>query len=525
MDIKILDCTLRDGGYINEWSFKNERIAQILKALKLAHIDIIECGYLNDKKGLESNSTLFKSIENLKTFLKDFKGSQALKVVMINVGDFDISGLLPCEKGFIEGIRLAFHKEHLQRALKEAKSIKKLGYKLFFQPMITKRYEDIEFLSMIEQVNELAPYAFYIVDSFGSMNLKEFNYYLAMANKNLSPNIALGYHSHNNMQLAFSNAIKMCNENSKRTLILDSSIYGMGRGAGNLNTELICNYLNEEFDAKYDILPLLEVIDSYLMSLMLKNAWGFSPAQYLSAFFNCHPNYATYLVKKNANQIANLKQILEKIPPQKKANFDKNFIEKLYIDYILNPSSSIDESSFSLPKNKQIILIAPGKSVKEYEGKIKALIENENTISIALNHKSFLASSYYFFTNQKRYNHFCKDLEPEKTIITNNIKAHFKPLAVLDFSKIAFTNEKLVVSVAIASLNYLILQGFKQVNIAGLDGYDINKENYFYDESDMQKSIKDLKDSNKETLECLAFLKDKIKINFITPSLYEKAVE
>lgn len=251
MNIKILDCTLRDGGYINDWSFTDQQIIKILHSLKNSHIDVIECGYLNDKKSKEKDSTLFANTNAIDRFLKDLK-SDAQKVVMINYGDYAIKKLPHKNQTLIDGIRLAFHKENLDDALNEASQIINLGYKLYFQPMITKSYTDLEFSSMIEKVNALMPYSFYIVDSFGSMTLDEFHKYLILADSSLSIEISLGYHSHNNMQLAFSNAISMCSMNLKREIIIDASIYGIGRGAGNLNTELITDFLNKSYNKNHD---------------------------------------------------------------------------------------------------------------------------------------------------------------------------------------------------------------------------------------------------------------------------------
>lgn len=310
MTIKVLDCTLRDGGYINEWRFSNEHIKTIITSLEESNVDIIECGYLDDQKGTNEDSTLFSNLDTVDKILVD-TNNFIQKVVMINLGDYNVKNLLPKNQTRIDGIRLAFHKDKLKEALIISKTIIDLGYQLYFQPMITKNYQDIEFLSMIEEVNKYNPYAFYIVDSFGSMTLEEFNKYLILANHNLNNTIALGYHSHNNMQLAFSNAVGMCTSTIKRGLIIDSSIYGIGRGAGNLNTELIFDYLNKTFDKKYDTLPLLEIIDKFLNSMMKKTPWGFSPAQFLSASFNCHPNYATYLINKNTNHIVGIQKYLK----------------------------------------------------------------------------------------------------------------------------------------------------------------------------------------------------------------------
>ena len=144
MVINILDCTLRDGGYINNWDFKNKQINNILSSLKTSNIDIVECGYLNDKKGKKTNSTLFSDIKTVDSILSKID-INAQKVIMINLGDFNILNLPNKNETLIDGIRLAFHKKDLKKALKEAKIIVDLGYKLYFQPMVTKNYTDIEF--------------------------------------------------------------------------------------------------------------------------------------------------------------------------------------------------------------------------------------------------------------------------------------------------------------------------------------------------------------------------------------------
>lgn len=113
----------------------------------ITHIDIIECGYLDDKKGAKNNSTLFDSTATADKVLASLSKSDAQKVIMINLGDFDAKNLPPKEKTSIDGIRLAFHKKDIDKAFETAYKIKELGYKLYFQPMVTKNYKDIEFLS------------------------------------------------------------------------------------------------------------------------------------------------------------------------------------------------------------------------------------------------------------------------------------------------------------------------------------------------------------------------------------------
>lgn len=522
MNIKILDCTLRDGGYINDWNFSNYQIKNILNSLSKSKCDIIECGYLDDKKGKEENSTLFNNMTIIDNVISKLNVKPE-KVVMINFGDYDVSNLPHKKTSCIDGIRLAFHKIKFDEAVLVGQKIIDLGYKLYFQPMITKNFKDLEFLSIIDKVNKLNPHAFYIVDSFGSMSLDEFNKYLILSNNNLNKNISLGYHSHNNMQLAFSNAVSMCTSNIKRDIVVDSSIYGIGRGAGNLNTELIADYLNKSFDKNYETLPLLEIIDEFLISLMNKSPWGFSPAQFLSASFDCHPNYATYLINKNTNHIVGVRKVLEKLPHENKSSFNKELIEKLYIESLLVTKTDM-KGEFNLPSDKKILIVASGKSVDEYKSKILKKIEDESYILIALNHQPSFNCDYYFFSNQKRYDEFNKMLPIEKVVITSNIDSDEQIQYVLDIKKLAFTNELFTANVAILLINYLITKNIKDVDIIGLDGYKINNNNYNYNETTVITDNKELIEQNKVIKSSLDILNDKININFLTPSIFKNGV-
>ena len=138
-------------------------------------------------------------------------------------------------------------------ALKLCEEIKAKGYLVFVQAMVSMAYSDEEFLEMIRVVNTLKPYAFYIVDSFGMMKGKDLTRLFYMVEHNLNDSIWIGFHSHNNMQLAYSNAQSLTMMQTERNLIIDSSIYGMGRGAGNLNTELLLEHLNLFYGTDYKI--------------------------------------------------------------------------------------------------------------------------------------------------------------------------------------------------------------------------------------------------------------------------------
>jgi len=517
MAISILDCTLRDGGYINNWEFPQNQTVKIIKALDKSNIDIVELGYLDDKKGKSNNSTLFNSTRSVGGLIKDIDLSFK-KVVMINLFDFDVSKLPHQSKTQIDGIRLAFHKKDIQEALIQSQKVIDLGYQLFFQPMVTKNYTDEDFLSAIESANKLQIYAFYIVDSFGSMSLKEFKRYTNLANDKLRKNICLGYHSHNNMQLAFSNAIDLCSMDFDREVIVDSSVYGMGRGAGNLNTELIADYLNTK-DKKYKVIPLLEIIDELLTYYFKRYPWGFSPAQYLSASLDCHPNYASYLVNKKTSHIAEVRNILEQIPLHSRNDFDKNIVDILYQEYLL--TNKVEAKGELNLNSKKILLIASGSSTNGKLEVLKRKAESGDYLIIALNHQPEIDCDYYFFSNQQRFDEFKSNLPLGKQVITTNIHCKKNINAAIQLKDIAYIDGNFVTNVAILMINYLILQGVKKIEIAGLDGYRIGKNNYTYDETSVITNDDLFKELNSAVSDSLFKLKSLITIDFITSSIFK----
>jgi len=519
MNIKLLDCTLRDGGYINNWDFTQSQVYEIINSLEKSNIDIIELGYLDKNRGGKKNSTLFNTVSSVSDVL-DGVSESLQKVVMIDLFAFDVDKLPKQIDTKIDGIRLAFHKKDMIDALLAAKKIIDLRYQLFLQPMVTKTYTDNEFLSMIKSANQLDIYAFYIVDSFGSMSLTEFKHYINLADSYLNKDVRVGYHSHNNMQLAFSNAIDLCASNIDREVILDSSIYGMGRGAGNLNTELIADYLNTTNKYKYEVIPLLEVIDEVLSYYFKQSPWGFTPAQYLSASLDCHPNYASYLVGKKTTHITDIQKVLEKIPLDKRTSFDEQIVDDLYRQFLLKNKSNA-QGEISIPADKQVLLIASGHSVADNLEVIKQKVESGNYFVIALNHKPQFDCDYYFFSNQQRFDEFKENLPAERQIITTNIRHNKKINTVIELRNVAYIEGSFVTNVAILMINYLIYQNIEQVEIVGLDGYQVGRDNYAYDETNIPDSLRSFIELNQVVESSLIALKLLINIKLTTPSIYE----
>ena len=526
--IKILDCTLRDGGYVNNWEFSLESTTAIIKALIDSNIEIVECGFVNQKHKKTGDSTVFSEISQVNELLlsldRDIQSTDFC--VMVNKGDLDIDSLPSYNKksGPVNMIRYAFHKKDWRSALDDTEILIEKGYQVYVQPMVTLSYSDTELLEMLIEVNKYNVYAMYIVDSFGAMFGDDFRRLHYLFENNLKKNIRLGYHSHNNLQLAYSNAIDFIQiKDSEREIIIDSSIQGMGRGAGNLTTELIANFLNKKKTKEYNIVPLLEIIDKYLESIYRENYWGYSIAHFLSASFNCHPNYSTFLVNKKNLSIVDIQKILSLLDNGEKKNFNKHRIQELYLNFKSNVGLPIN-FDIDFFKDQNILIMAPGTNLINQKETVEKFINAEKPLVIAVNHipKNF-KPNYFFFSNQKRYEKFIEQIEPEKAIITTNIhvNSNSSNYKVVDYNNLAIKTSNKNDNVTILLLNLLIDQKVKEVYLAGFDGYKFDSDNYSYKEYDRIIERKVMEQQNENIIVSLNELREKLSMNFITESVYK----
>lgn len=519
--IKILDCTLRDGGYCNQWNFGFSNIKKILFGLHSSKIEIIECGLLSQSIEYNRNCSRFDNLDDIKLFLEN-KSLTSMHVCLLNYGDYDVDSLPECEETPIDGIRVAFHKDDYKDALLQCEKIKNKGYKVFIQPMVSLSYSDSEFLTLIERVNQISPYAFYIVDSFGTMKKKELLHLFYMVERNLNEISIIGFHSHNNMQLSFSNAQTLVETMSNRDIIIDTSILGMGRGSGNLNTELLTEYLNENIDSHYIQKPLLTLIDEVINFFYMKNHWGFSLPNYLSAKYNIHPNYAMYLSEKNTLTVEQLDEMFSMIDEQKKFRFDKEYIENLYIKYMsIGEVNEIHLLHFKEKiEDKEILLIAPGKSCYSEKDKIIEYSKKKDVISISINFDyPQYDVDYIFLSNSRRFKELV-NTKKEKTITTSNIfdeKAYLK----VEYKKLLNDVELIKDNAGMMLIKFLMMFNIKKIIIAGMDGYSHDtEENYASPDMEFKTSNLKFDSMNLGIRFLLEEYGKKLQIDFLTERKY-----
>ena len=526
--VKLLDCTLRDGGFLNDWNFGKYNILTIFNRLQNANVDIIEVGFVNDSNVYNINRTINPNTKDFDKFFSQIKKQNSMVVAMVDYGTCDIKNISAPD--FIDGIRVIFKKKDIDNALAYCKQVKDLGYKVFVQPVSITTYSDMEMLELVEKVNKLKPYAMSMVDTYGLLHKDQMIRYFYLMNNNLDKDICLGYHSHNNFQLAYSNTIEFAEIKTDRELILDGSLYGMGKSAGNACTELLAMYLNENFNKNYDLNEILEAIDIDIMKYKASYEWGYSLPYFLAASNNCHPNYVKFLQNKNTLNVASMNDILASIEPSKKLTFNKDYITKLYIDY---QTKDIDDTkAYEAIKqevfNRNILLLGPGRSVINQKQKIKDYMAKNNPIVISINHIStVVAPDYIFITNTKRYQHyaniFINQVNDFKIIATSNIKPlHNEFDYVLNYGKLMNKDELIGDNSMSMLLTAFKNMQVKNLALAGFDGFGHAHKDFYDNFLTFSNMPKDMDLFNEAIANQLEDFKQYMNIEFITDSKYLK---
>lgn len=516
-NIHILDCTLRDGGYCNEWRFGFDNAKKITSGLVESEVEIVECGFLTNKVDYEPDVMKFNTVEEVARIIPQDRGGK-LFVAMMNYGEFEVENLPQYDGSSIDGIRVAYHKKNRYEALELCKKIKEKGYLVFIQAMVSLSYSDEEFLETIKIVNDFNPYAFYIVDSFGVMKGKDLTRLFYMIEHNLHSEIWIGFHSHNNMQLAYSNAQLLTTIQTNRNLIIDSSVYGMGRGAGNLNTELFVEYLNENYGKQYQIQPLLILIDEILNDFYQINYWGYSLPNYISAVHNAHPNYAGYLDDKKTLTIKDMNEIFDKMDEEKKVSFDKKYIEELYLKH-MDTGKVQEEHKAELKeilKNKKVLLIAPGRSSIEESKKIKDFASGENVLVVSVNHAyTETVPQFIFLSNLRRFRELPEG-NKEKCIVTSNVVSEEVYLQT-KYRDLLNQEEAVADNAGLMAIKFFVMYGAKEIILAGFDGYSHDAmDNYGKSEMTIITRNAVLDAMNVGMSKVLRSYQKEIKISFLT---------
>jgi len=342
-NIRLLDCTLRDGGQLLEAhkpilpdrKFGIHDICKIAGALSKAGINVIELGFVNPSHEDYREIALFPNIESISSCIPGERANGQLFSALFPDPDYPKERIPEHRPNYCDVVRVILRYSELKKSLDFCRMLADKGYIVFIQPMVTARYTAKELEMVLDTANEIQAGAVYFVDSYGYMTKENIRYFFEIYNQRLHDSISVGFHAHNNMSLAFSNAISFLNIHTKRNRIVDSCLIGMGQGAGNLQTELISNYMIEQQGKNYNYEAILhgcEIIEK----LWTQNLWGYSVTMLLSAINKTAYKFAESLRNDYHLTFATIYKILKGIPEELRHRYTKeNTLKLLELNHLL----------------------------------------------------------------------------------------------------------------------------------------------------------------------------------------------
>lgn len=507
---KILDCTLRDGGYYTNWDFDNKLVLNYCKLMESLPIDYVEVGYRSISLQGYLGKYFYLPVNVLK-HLKSLMPSKKL-VIILNEKDIRVEHLdevlKPCIP-YVKLVRIAIDPQNFERAITLAKAIKSMGFEVGFNVMYMSKWkDDTSFLNMLAGLDHVIDY-FYMVDSFGGVNPTEVKEIINLVKEKTK--IPLGFHGHNNLEMALINTLTAINEGCE---IVDGTITGMGRGAGNLRTELFLIYANskEEFDLNYTLLG--DVVSSF-EELKKSYNWGTNLPYMFSGANSLPQKQVMEWVGLNRYPISG---ILNALKNQKDAVSDN-----IKLPLLSNVKTF-----------KKAVILGGGNSVKEHNTAIKLLLDNDE--NICLIHAGTRNVSDFIDINSNQF-YTLVGFEGEKLLNQIDDISNLKntclfppyprkmgtiiPAEIINNSveieDVKFTNLNSDSPLCIAVQAALDL-GVSSIFLAGFDGYEttINQHQYTLSQEN-QKLINDINELDGVKLQSITQTKYK---NISTISIY-----
>lgn len=290
-EIKIVDCTIRDGGLINKWQFSHDMVRKVFLALQDSGVDYMEFGYRASRRMFnpkEFGAWRFTSDEDVREVVGDYRGIMKLGA-MVDIGRVDEDDIAPCGDSPLDFIRVATYIKDVDKAIALANHCREKGYETFINIMAISGVGVYELDEALKQIDgETSVTAVNIVDSFGSLYSESVHHLVHIFQTHLKGK-ETGIHAHNNQQLGFANTIEAIRKGAN---FLDATINGIGRGAGNCPLELLLGFLK---NPKYNIEPILQVIEDVFVDLRGEIEWGYIIPYMITGILNEHPRAAIAL--------------------------------------------------------------------------------------------------------------------------------------------------------------------------------------------------------------------------------------
>jgi len=453
-------------------------------------------------------------------------------VGMIDYGTCDIQNLQPCEESFVDGIRVIFKKQIMKEAMEYCRQVQELGYKVFSQLVSITSYNDDELLELVELVNDVKPYAVSMVDTYGILHPQDLLHYYEILDEHVDKSVQIGFHAHNNFQLAYANALAFVEKETERDIVVDGTLYGMGKSAGNAPIELLAMRLNEKFGTNYNIHPMMEAIEESVIDFYREAQWGYQPFFYLCGLNKCHPNYLTYLKEKENLSVSKIDTLLSRIEPEEnKLLYKKSIIEDIYNEYMRNEAddSANYEKLAEMLRDKEVLLVGPGKNIYLQKKKVLSFIDEKHPVIISINYlPEDFKTDFVFVTNSKRYQQMTEELHREgnekiRLIVTSNVECKDGVESYeLNRAPLLEMQEEIKDNSFLMLLRVLKKAGVINVTCAGFDGYSKKEDNYFNPKMEYHFVKTATSYLNSHVREQIKNFRETMNINFITYTHYDE---
>jgi len=532
--VKLLDCTLRDGAYITNSYFGEAAITGIISKMQDANVDIIECGWLKDDE-YKKGTSYYHVPDDLSQYVRS-KNSNSLYSVMIDWDRYNVANLPVCDNKTVDAIRVVFpHGKH-KEAIIIGEAIRSKGYRVMFQAANTLAYSDDDLKELADCMNKFMPDSVSIVDTFGAMYFDDLRRIVDILDATLDKNIELGFHAHNNQQLAFALCISFVDimSESERGIIIDATLNGMGRGAGNATTELVAGYLERKCYGNYDMNVIMDAIDTYMQGFHEKYMWGYSTPYFIAGMYQCHVNNIAYLTKNHRTNAHDMRNIIASLSEEERRHYDYDLLEQKYLENqnrMVDDESAMKELSDGI-SGRKVLLVAPGKKSETCKNDIQAFIDDNSPIIIDVNAVStYYPADYLFFINSVRYDYakdaYTKRFEDTKKILLSNIKSEGNDdELIINFNRVVKRGWDHFDNAVINCLRLLGKLGATDVYIAGFDEFGTHYNESYADES--LPTINPDNDWDKLNREIADMYRDfyysnkgQMNITFITESSFE----
>lgn len=390
-ELRFLDCTLRDGGYYNDWDFPRSVVESYIEAMQAAGVDVIELGLRTLKysgfKGAHAYTT--------DAFLDELNLSDSLKIsVMINaselLGDIGmteaLSRLFPVSaaKSHVSLVRIACHVHEFQAVLGAASWLKGRGFAVGFNLMQIADRSENEIIALAEAANALPVDVLYFADSMGSMTPQQTTLIVELLRKKWSGPI--GIHTHDNLGLALSNTLAAI---SAGVTWVDATVTGMGRGPGNARTEELAIEVAAIRGTPINLVPLLALVRKTFKPMQQKCGWGTNPYYYLTGKYGIHPSYIQQMLSDPRYDEEDILAVINYLRSEGGKKFSLDILDLARNFYVGTATGSWHPASEML--GREVLLLGSGPGVHAHRAAIERYIHKSNPLVVALNTQTAIA--------------------------------------------------------------------------------------------------------------------------------------